>query len=282
MGVATGFTFPSDGDTSNATNDLVNNFNILKDSVNNVVADQITDATITNVEIASSGILAAKVKGLATTEEDLTDFMLGYIRGCYLSRNSDTELSVSAGSIVGPNGEWRRTTSALTNSPSMTNSTWNDVYADFDAAASTFVLEVLTNQATPGASTATATSSRLIGSIFTDATGDLNQYINLRKDEVVGWSWILGDSTAAIEETITFGVTFDSAPIVQVSLLGERETTDPADIGELNAVSDRVIRISTNDITTTTMQPSFRAEAGFSMASSSRYGYAWVARGSYT
>ncbi len=58
MGIATGFTFPSDGDTTNATNDLVNNFNILKDSVNNVVSAQITDGTIVNGDISATAEIA--------------------------------------------------------------------------------------------------------------------------------------------------------------------------------------------------------------------------------
>lgn len=284
MAVATGFTFPSDGDTTNATNDIVNNMNILKNSVNNIVADQITDGTVTSAKIASTGIVASKVKGAVTTDAALIDVMENYIDGCFVYRSDGTNIGVSPGSCM-INGQLRRITSALTSTYTVPDALdWLDVYAVADTSASTFTIEVVDSGTTPGGSSPAGTNTRLLGSIqYAGSTAKINITQNYRMNEIVGWYYEVGDDTQAIEQTITYGKTFDFIPTISTSIVAEQATgTTVTDLSVINTVLAAVYQSSYRNVTTTNFELRFRSEGGSTFSSSINYFATWRATGSFT
>lgn len=95
---------------------------------------------------------------------------------------------------------------------------------------------------------------------------------------VTGWGWILGNNTTAyLSETVNFGVTFASAPIVICSALGYRDTTNPSAIGDLTEW-DQMIG-SAGSVTTTTFVAQLSTRQNGAIANTRRVGYSWIAIG---
>jgi len=266
--------------TAISSSDYNSNMNNIRSSVNNVTTDQITDGTLLNADISSSAEIALSKLTATASDASLQDALENYLDGCWLYRSSDTVLKVGPGSAM-INGELRRISSALSNTPSLTSSKWNDVYLVADSATSVPTLEVVTNQATPGASTASGTNTRLIGSIFSDSANDLNKYINYRNGKVIGWSWIIGDDSNDISEDVVFGVTFEVAPYTRSTMIGKNLTAAPASIDDLTA-SIGFTAHNSAESTTTGSQVIWIGEVGQTFSSSHYFGFVWSAEGRYT
>ena len=97
---------------------------------------------------------------------------------------------------------------------------------------------------------------------------------------LTGWGAIQGDNTRRIGESITFGITFSTAPVVTVALVG-RHTSPPSAITDL-ADSSRVLEnsISIQSITTGGFEVTMdRPDSEDVLLVGSYYGYSWIAIG---
>jgi len=94
-----------------------------------------------------------------------------------------------------------------------------------------------------------------------------------------GWGFIQGDGANWIlSEAVTFQDTFGSAPIVYITGLGSKASSDPTAIGDFNTRSAPTL--CADDIATTGFTASLGSSDGASALSSTyRYGYAWIAIG---
>jgi len=216
-----------------------------------------------------------------TYAPDYETGMENKIDSCFLYRVDDDTLAVSAG-VVTINGNMRRNTSSTTNDPTQLDaSDWSDVYAVADNSGTTFTLEVVDSSTAPGGSSPSGTNTRLIGSIFWDADQDLNKFINYRDDKVIGWNWLVGDDTQTIEETIVFGVTFASTPLVLACSEGSKGTAAPVDVGD-GATDSNAEILHFRTITTTQGVLVRKMETGNTYSSSGWYLHVWVAHGRFS
>lgn len=155
----------------------------------------------------------------------------------------------------------------------------------------------VTNAATGGSPEISATGSDTNIHIAIKGKGDSlvkiavltqNNTTNAYKNNSViltGWGFILGNSGVAMSESITFGITFSEAPIVVIGGAGQRGSSDPSAIGDLNAQPGYVMA-ETYSITTTGFSAGLsRATTGAggaqSFSSTMRYGYNWIAVGAF-
>lgn len=100
-----------------------------------------------------------------------------------------------------------------------------------------------------------------------------------------GWGFILGDSSGDISETVTFGITFTAAPVVLISVLGSKLSSDPAAITELTddpQSAAAVTTVNAQGITTTSFTALLWRNTPGTFTNTRRYGYAWLAIGQYT
>jgi hypothetical protein len=93
-----------------------------------------------------------------------------------------------------------------------------------------------------------------------------------------GWGFIQGDSTADINESITFPVAFSSPPVVICSALGKR-TSAPTDIDDLDATTASTYGAQMNSITTSGADVYLRVESGSTFNNTHYFGYSWIAIG---
>jgi hypothetical protein len=102
------------------------------------------------------------------------------------------------------------------------------------------------------------------------------------KDQVIltGWGWITSDgSDEYVEETVSFGVTFSTPPIVILGNPGRNDNTDPSDISDLTA-NGRQGHISAHSISTTGFTVWIQnIDIGTKLNNGNRYGYSWIAIG---
>lgn len=103
-----------------------------------------------------------------------------------------------------------------------------------------------------------------------------NSYAN-NQVILTGWGFIAGDGDTSNAKTVTFGITFDAAPVVVVGALGRNTSSDPTAIGDLNAVGDELMTGS--NITTSQITVTFSNVSGNNIASSVRCGFSWIAIG---
>lgn len=95
---------------------------------------------------------------------------------------------------------------------------------------------------------------------------------------LTGWSFCTGDgATNPVDKTITFGITFGSAPTVHVSPLGGKITSDPTAIGDFD-LQRQPLAIAYN-ITTTNFVAAVNNAPGTPIASGTRLGFTWIAIG---
>jgi len=234
---------------------------------------------------AGAEILMSKITA-TPSDAKLVDVQENFLDGCWLTRDSDTVLSVGAGSAM-INGELRRNTSALTDTPSLTASKWNDVYLVADTTTSTFTIDVQTNQATPGASNpgTSGTNVRLIGSIFCDSDTDITgvKLVNFRNDEIEGTSYLTGAGSATMTETITLGVTMDSVDMSAPGMIfiGRKTTANnPETVAEFQDTAPGNSVLWPDNIGTTTFLASWNS--GGTFLNAQFYGYKWKIKGSFT
>lgn len=94
---------------------------------------------------------------------------------------------------------------------------------------------------------------------------------------LTGWGYKQGDGSVAINETVTFGVTFADKPIVLMSMLGGKATASgaPSDIGDFTAFS--LPNAKSGDITTTNFKAQLYKSDNFE--NTYYWGYSWIAIG---
>jgi len=95
---------------------------------------------------------------------------------------------------------------------------------------------------------------------------------------LTGWGWQLGDSSEEMNETVTFGITFATPPVVTVSGAGMKTSSDPTTIDDLNTLASQ-INITTEDIATTGFEVHIRSIDASNLLNTRRYGYCWTAIG---
>ena len=102
------------------------------------------------------------------------------------------------------------------------------------------------------------------------------------KDQVIltGWGWITSDgSDEYVEETVSFGVTFSTPPIVILGNPGRNDDTDPSDISDLTD-NGRQGHVSAHSISTTGFTVWIQnVDIGTNLNNGNRYGYRWIAIG---
>ncbi len=263
------------------------NYTALRTGVNNVAAEQITDATITNTEISASAEIAMSKITATASDAALVDVMENYITDCHIFRSSDTLVGVTAGSIM-INGELRRNTAAVTDAyPTMTDGHWVAVWVGADTAASTFTVDTVdTNSATPTSGSNPFTNGRFIGCIrFVNATIDIAPWIQYRDGYIYGWDYIVGEDDSDLQLDLTFGVTFDNADsiIASASYHSRRGTaTSPTSLSVFNETTSGGFRdqVRTSAITTTTMTIYVIGSSNY--VSSANHAFYWKVEGSYS
>jgi len=210
---------------------------------------------------------------------------MGILEGFWVYRVDATNIGITTGSAM-VNGELRRATSAKTDLTygTISDGHWVDVWILADSAASTVTYSAVdTNASTPGGSSNPGTNGLLIGSIRFNTTGDINATINYRNNLIVGWDWQVGDDTASINRTITFGKTFNALPSVWIAVGGYRATasSDPTDLSVFTTNVGAAYAASVPDVTTTSCLALLNVEGGNTLGSANNFAFMWAAHGSY-
>ena len=91
---------------------------------------------------------------------------------------------------------------------------------------------------------------------------------------LTGWGWIEGNGTSGIQENVTFGITFDQAPIALANHAGYHatETTYPSHVSA-NAFAQA------DSISTTILRAVIRTNDGSNTVNTGNYFYTWIAIG---
>ena len=99
-----------------------------------------------------------------------------------------------------------------------------------------------------------------------------------KKETYSNWGFIQGDGTTQIEETVTFPITFNKAPLVTVTLLGAVNSSDPTAISQLTtalgAVGSNIYAVAI----TTTKFDVYLTATGNTFGATYRFGYYWEAK----
>ncbi len=100
---------------------------------------------------------------------------------------------------------------------------------------------------------------------------------------LTGWGWILGDGATAYRgETVTFGITFSSLPIVQISSIGHLNNADPTEIDDFTgdpSTGGRRHGTQTKSIAVGSFVAQIFTTDGSVSGGTLRYGYSWIAVG---
>ena len=92
-----------------------------------------------------------------------------------------------------------------------------------------------------------------------------------------GWGFIQGDGASDnLSEAVTFPITFDSAPIVIISSIGQIGGT-PSAIGDFDVVSG--VYAQCYIITTTGFRAAILTRDNTALSNSQWFGYSWIAIG---
>ena len=141
-------------------------------------------------------------------------FTSDFIEGCIVSTpTGGGTIDVSAGTAY-INGELRTNAAEVSTNPGTDPGTGDylDVWILADVAASeAFTVSFVDAGTTPRSSSNPGTNGRLIGSVYHNGSGVYSKWINYRPDCIFGWSFIQGDNTTRVEETLTFGGTTDNS-----------------------------------------------------------------------
>lgn len=125
--------------------------------------------------------------------------------------------------------------------------------------------------------TITPGTSKLVKTAVLRQDITTNSYSN-NQVILTGWGYITGNGAATrLNESVTFGVTFASAPIVLISMAGNLVGSNPSAVSDLVNTTDddlewRAYASSTTGFTA-------EVESDVNLGSTSRYGYSWIAIG---
>lgn len=94
-----------------------------------------------------------------------------------------------------------------------------------------------------------------------------------------GWGYELGQNTFpwTAGKTVTFSIPFSSKPVVIVSSIGYKDSSNPADVGDFNPWE--VVNYTAGSIATTGFTAKAYNTQGGNIASTRRVGYSWIAIG---
>lgn len=135
---------------------------------------------------------------------------------------------------------------------------------------------------TAGHITLTPGTSKLVRIAVLRQDNTTNTYTN-NSIILTGWGWKLGDGTSNMSEAITFGITFDAAPIVVPGALGFINS-DPDSIDDFNSsaafVSTNAYSIATTGFTVGISRAPQGSDAAVRVLdNTNRWGYSWIAIG---
>jgi len=102
-----------------------------------------------------------------------------------------------------------------------------------------------------------------------------NTTINARVE--TGWGFVLGTGATFANKSVTFSTAFTSPPIVLISCIGYKDTTDPTAVSDFGNWENP--NVNGTVITTTTFTAAVGTIDGTNIASTRRVGYAWIAIG---
>ena len=200
-----------------------------------------------DIEIAGS---FAGTKGSDTTasledviKNDNTNDNLGHLQGCFLIREAADSLSVTAGTIAIGNNIYYESTKVTI---SDIDTTWSassttggkDSGTTYNPGDIIYVFlttttgdpdgwQILLSESTSPTDVTVGTNARLIGAfLYINATDEINKTRHYRPWGIFGWDYIAGDDSGSVFWTITFGVTFDIAPIILTTGNGARAVAD--------------------------------------------------------
>lgn len=145
-------------------------------------------------------------------------------------------------------------------------------------------------------STHDGTDSKLTSSsghiVLTPASSKLVKVTVLRQDDtsnsyvngnviLTGWGYVNNATGDRINESVTFGITFSSAPIVVVGALG-KTTSSVTAITSFDNVNNLSRFIGAHNVSTTGFTVNFEATSTDNMnAASTKFGYSWIAVGPF-
>jgi hypothetical protein len=204
--------------------------------------------------------------------------VLNTFTGWFLERPSVSTIRVSIGEGW-INGEYQSTTIPLDISPGMTASTWNTLAIVNDGTAPS--LDVVVNQSSPGTGTPTGANTLKLGAFYTNSFGNIDRIVMYRTGEVMGWSWLLGDGTAAIEQTFIHGAIFTAPPIPSVTSLGSILGSSPLVISDFNStLGDGAVGLFCRNVSNTQFTAEWRRPAT-TYSTTRRFGFAFNFKGGY-
>lgn len=93
-----------------------------------------------------------------------------------------------------------------------------------------------------------------------------------------GWDSVQGSGTTVTSDTIVFPAEFDSDPIVVITPVGSKITTDSADISDFG--TNAVVNATLGAVTTTGCNVRMNTTDASNMPSSTYFAYTWTAYGS--
>lgn len=127
---------------------------------------------------------------------------------------------------------------------------------------------------------------------ITPGTSKLVKIAVLRQDDttntysntqviLTGWGFKTGHAANSyIAEAVTFGITFDSRPIVVSNGLGVKSNSDPSHIGDFTSSGGNfALCVNPAAISTTGFTADMRRVDGLATAEANRWGYSWICIG---
>lgn len=97
---------------------------------------------------------------------------------------------------------------------------------------------------------------------------------------VSGWHYILGNGTQRITKTVSFGVTFASAPIVITQLSGVLSFSNPTSIAQLTSQNmSTAVHLYSGHVAITTTNFVEEIVSNVNLSADNRYGFSFIAIG---
>ncbi len=96
---------------------------------------------------------------------------------------------------------------------------------------------------------------------------------------VSGWGFIVGDTTAKVEESVRLPYRFNSTPTINASMIGIKTTSAPGGPNDCTTEWGALGGAIVSDITTSTFSMNLHAEGGVTFDSANYHCYMWTATG---
>ena len=141
--------------------------------------------------------------------------------------------------------------------------------------------------ATDAVETVKIKNDAVTGAKTTELLYDVHRQDNVTNSAVAdqtvrkGWGFKNSNESVSINETVTFGTTFDDIPIVVATAAGRKQGSDPANLGELTSTDDKA-KVQITSITTTNFVINISVDTDQILSGNYRYGYTWIAIGTKT